>query len=69
MKARPKVRRAGRLDGISWVTVLVLYAVTSSADILVGRVVGLTDGDTITFLDDDKAQHKIRLSGMAAREK
>jgi hypothetical protein len=32
-----------------------------------GRVVGVSDGDTITVLDRAKVQHKIRLSGIAWR--
>ena len=34
-----------------------------------GRVVGVSDGDTITILDRAKVQHKIRLSGIDAPEK
>ena len=40
----------------------------SSSD-LVGRVVKVSDGDTITVLDASKAQHKIRLQGIDAPEK
>jgi endonuclease YncB( thermonuclease family) len=36
---------------------------------LTGKVVHIADGDTITVLDSDKAQHKIRLSGIDAPEK
>jgi endonuclease YncB( thermonuclease family) len=45
---------------------------TSSASqtgLLVGIVVGVTDGDTITVLDDQRTQHKIRLAGIDAPEK
>ena len=35
---------------------------------LTGRVVGVTDGDTITVLDADKTQYKIRLAGIDAPE-
>ena len=31
--------------------------------IVAGRVVGISDGDTITVLDARKVQHKIRLDG------
>jgi endonuclease YncB( thermonuclease family) len=42
--------------------------VTLSAT-LTGEVVGVSDGDTITVLDTNKIQHKIRLSGIDAPEK
>lgn len=34
-----------------------------------GNVVGVADGDTITVLDADKVQHKVRLTGIDAPEK
>lgn len=34
-----------------------------------GNVVGIADGDTITVLDADRVQHKIRLTGIDAPEK
>ena len=34
-----------------------------------GRVVGVSDGDTITVLDSTNTQHKVRLSGIDAPEK
>ena len=34
-----------------------------------GRVVGVSDGDTITVLDDANTQHKIRFAGISAPEK
>lgn len=39
------------------------------ADTLTGRVVGISDGDTITILDSTHTQHKIRLGGIDAPEK
>lgn len=42
---------------------------TAWAEILTGRVVGVTDGDTITVLDGSNTQHKIRLGGIDAPEK
>ncbi len=42
---------------------------TSLADTLDGRVVGVTDGDTITVLDSQQREHKIRLMGIDAPEK
>ena len=40
-----------------------------SAETLYGRVVGVADGDTLTLLDRDNRQHKIRISGIDAPEK
>src|SRR5262245_44304979 len=34
-----------------------------------GRVVGISDGDTITVLDDSRTQHKVRIAGIDAPEK
>ncbi len=39
------------------------------AEVLTGRVVGVTDGDTITVLDSTNTEHKIRLAGIDAPEK
>jgi endonuclease YncB( thermonuclease family) len=39
------------------------------AESLHGRVVGVSDGDTITVLDSARQQYKIRLSGIDAPEK
>jgi len=39
------------------------------AETLTGRVVRVTDGDTIVVLDADKVQHKIRLQGIDAPER
>lgn len=41
----------------------------SYAEVLTGRVVGVADGDTLTVLDDNKVQHKIRLKGIDAPER
>ncbi len=46
-----------------------LLASTAYADTLTGRVVGIADGDTITVLDAERQQHKIRLKGIDAPEK
>jgi endonuclease YncB( thermonuclease family) len=42
---------------------------TALAEMIEGRVVGVSDGDTITVLDRDQRQVKIRLSGIDAPEK
>ena len=40
----------------------------AQADTLSGRVVAVHDGDTITVLDANRTQHKIRLAGIDAPE-
>ena len=51
--------------------ILVLAVGTAQAAewIVEGRVVGVSDADTITILDDTKTQHKIRFAGIDAPEK
>lgn len=48
-------------------SLLLVHA--SAADTLQGRVVGVSDGDTVTVLDDSNTQFKIRLMGIDAPEK
>ena len=54
-----------------WITAAVVLVITASlhADELRGKVVSIADGDTITVLDAEKVQHKIRLQGIDAPEK
>ena len=47
----------------------LLFAFACNAETITGNVVGVADGDTITVLDADKVQHKIRLAGIDAPEK
>jgi endonuclease YncB( thermonuclease family) len=48
---------------------LSAFCLTASADTITGKVVGVTDGDTVTVLDAQNTQHKIRLAGIDAPEK
>jgi micrococcal nuclease len=48
---------------------LFFLACSVQAETLTGRVVGIADGDTITVLDANRQQHKIRLAGIDAPEK
>lgn len=54
-----------------WIAVCAVLAVSHVviAGELRGKVVNVTDGDTITVLDAEQAQHKIRLQGIDAPEK
>ena len=47
---------------------LLLTASVAYADVT-GRVVGVTDGDTIKVLDSHKVEHKVRLTGIDAPER
>lgn len=51
------------------VTTFVLVTTAADARTLAGRIVSITDGDTVTLLDTGFRQHKIRLSGIDAPEK
>ena len=50
--------------------ILIILALTISShahDVIVGKVVGVADGDTITVLEN-RTQHRIRLYGIDAPE-
>jgi endonuclease YncB( thermonuclease family) len=49
-------------------TLVSAVALSAWADIE-GVVVGVSDGDTITVLDDARVQHRVRLAGIDAPEK
>jgi endonuclease YncB( thermonuclease family) len=48
---------------------ILLASLVVHAEALTGTVVAVADGDTITVLDANREQHKIRLSGIDAPEK
>lgn len=48
---------------------LLLATCAVHAETVIGRLVGVADGDTLTVLDADYVQHKIRLAGIDAPEK
>jgi endonuclease YncB( thermonuclease family) len=47
---------------------LLILPLTTLADVS-GRVVAVTDGDTIKVLDADNTEHKVRLTGIDAPER
>ena len=57
---------------LAWLIFLLLAFAQTTTDaqprILEGRIVGVTDGDTITLLDANNSQYKIRLAGIDAPE-
>jgi endonuclease YncB( thermonuclease family) len=48
---------------------LVLIGVPARADWVMGRVVAIADGDTLTVLTSDRVQHPVRLAGIDTPEK
>ena len=55
---------------IAFVYLAILsFSASLFAEVLHGRVIGVSDGDTITVLDENKQQFKIRLMGIDAPEK
>lgn len=55
---------------ICLVVLLLCFVLQNAfAEVLIGKVVGVSDGDTITLIDAGKTQYKIRLVGIDAPEK
>jgi endonuclease YncB( thermonuclease family) len=50
-------------------TIFLFLTFNLNAATLQGKVVSVADGDTLTVLDDNRTQHKIRLQGIDAPEK
>lgn len=69
---RTKTRKPPRSDiahAIVLGTLISWVAASANAAAYYATVVGVSDGDTITVLDESKRQHKIRLQGIDAPEK
>ena len=57
------------LSTLLYAGLLLVAGNAACAETFLGRVVGISDGDTVTVLDADKTQHKIRLAGIDAPER
>lgn len=62
------VRRAFRLVAVSMLALVALCASAQPIERLEGRVVAVHDGDTITILDRQERQQRVRLAGIDAPE-
>ena len=67
LRARLLSRRARRGSLVSAVALGLSMAAAAAA--LEGKVVAVTDGDTLKVLDASKAEHVVRLAGIDAPEK
>lgn len=66
----PVADRTWRSSTRVWIgLILALGSLLASAETITGRVVGVSDGDTLTVLDASYQQFKIRLAGIDAPEK
>ena len=61
--------RIPRLWLASVAALTLLIAQAAAEPIIIGKVVGIQDGDTLTLLDDSEKQQRIRLAGIDAPEK
>ena len=60
-----------RIRTYGWLAIVVLGVIPQAllASVIHGRVVGISDGDTIKVLDVAKQLHTVRLMGIDAPEK
>jgi len=67
---RQRLRRLRHHVGYAAVALLGCLTTTANSQIVMihGRVVGVHDGDSLTLLDQDNIQHKIRVDGIDAPE-
>lgn len=62
------MRMAGAFVHSIAILLAASFAASANAERLEGRIVAITDGDTVTLLDSDKRQYKIRLNGIDTPE-
>src|SRR4029434_5034890 len=69
-KARPMTEDSTNKAAIKATLILfaLLLSATAQTQTITGKVVGVSDGETITVLDEQKRQYKVRLDGIDAPE-
>jgi len=63
-----KAERVRQSIAAALLAALLCLSATAQQQTITGKVVGVSDGDTITVLDANRQQHKIRLDGIDAPE-
>lgn len=63
-----RMQRHVQIGGALFLALVFWLSAGASAADLHGKVVGVSDGDTVTVLDAEKNQHKVRLAGIDAPE-
>jgi endonuclease YncB( thermonuclease family) len=54
----------------AFIAIFALWVASAAqAELLTGKIVSITDGDTLTLLDASNQQHKIRIAGIDSPEK
>jgi len=61
-------RRSRQFIAAALFAALLYLSATAQQQTITGKVVGVSDGDTLTVLDDQKRQYKVRLDGIDAPE-
>ena len=61
-------KKARQLIKAALLATLLCLSAAAQPQTITGKVVGVSDGDTITVLDGQKRQHKVRLNGIDAPE-
>ncbi len=57
-----------RITTALFILTILCLPIAAQQKTITGKVVGVSDGDTITVLDSSKRQHKVRLEGIDAPE-
>ena len=57
-----------RVVGVCLLAIALGFPLTVFGETLVGKVVKVADGDTVTVLDGNQVQHRVRLTGIDAPE-
>ena len=58
-----------KLGSAQLALILAVLAYPAFAEDIRGKVVGITDGDTLTILDINQVQHRVRIAGIDAPER